>query len=339
MLALDFINVGNGDSILIRELNGGRQTFAMMVDFGHDCLVRDDHPGELDPRSQRIYAGDFLRELGVTHLDVALATHFHRDHNAAQFVQSSDDTHCSHCAVPPFLFLSRIRSDYIFIIAFCLTLSSSLCKIRKSFPYSATEDVREGYTMVMGWIWTGMVLLALGAAVLTGQTGALTAAALEGAASAIRLALGLAGALCLWSGAAKALERAGGMRALARLARPVFRRLFPQTAQDETAMGYLTANVAANLLGLGNAATPMGIAAVRRMQQRSGSARATDEMCRLIVLNTASIQLLPTTVAAVRAANGAAAPFDILPAVWLTSVCSVTAGLLAAFLFGRASRA
>lgn len=132
--------------------------------------------------------------------------------------------------------------------------------------------------MVMGWIWTGMVLLALGAAVLTGQTGALTAAALEGAASAIRLALG-------------------------------------------------------------NAATPMGIAAVRRMQQRSGSARATDEMCRLIVLNTASIQLLPTTVAAVRAANGAAAPFDILPAVWLTSVCSVTAGLLAAFLFGRASRA
>ena len=188
--------------------------------------------------------------------------------------------------------------------------------------------------MVMGWIWTGMVLLALGAAVLTGQTGALTAAALEGAASAIRLALGLAGALCLWSGAAKALERAGGMRALARLARPVFRRLFPQTAQDETAMGYLTANVAANLLGLGNAATPMG-----RMQQRSGSARATDEMCRLIVLNTASIQLLPTTVAAVRAANGAAAPFDILPAVWLTSVCSVTAGLLAAFLFGRASRA
>ena len=78
---------------------------------------------------------------------------------------------------------------------------------------------------------------------------------------------------------------------------------------------------------------------VRRMQQRSGSARATDEMCRLIVLNTASIQLLPTTVAAVRAANGAAAPFDILPAVWLTSVCSVTDGLLAALLFGRICRA
>lgn len=80
MLALDFINVGNGDSILVREMEGGAQKFAMLVDFGHNCLVRDDHPGELDPRSQRIYAGDFLRENGVKHLDVALATHYHRDH-------------------------------------------------------------------------------------------------------------------------------------------------------------------------------------------------------------------------------------------------------------------
>ena len=193
--------------------------------------------------------------------------------------------------------------------------------------------------MAIACFWTGMLVLSLLCAAALGTTGETAAALMTGAQEGIRLGIALAGPLCLWSGAAKALERAGGMRALARLARPVFRRLFPQTAQDETAMGYLTANVAANLLGLGNAATPMGIAAVRRMQQRSGSARATDEMCRLIVLNTASIQLLPTTVAAVRAANGAAAPFDILPAVWLTSVCSVTAGLLAAFLFGRASRA
>ena len=66
MLALDFINIGNGDCILIREMEGTQQKFALMVDFGHDCLIRDDHPGELDPWSQRIYAGDFLRELGVT---------------------------------------------------------------------------------------------------------------------------------------------------------------------------------------------------------------------------------------------------------------------------------
>lgn len=80
MLLLDFINVGNGDSILVRELEGGAQRFAMLVDCGHDHLVRDDHPEPLDPRSRRIYAGDFLKKQGVEHLDLLLVTHFHRDH-------------------------------------------------------------------------------------------------------------------------------------------------------------------------------------------------------------------------------------------------------------------
>lgn len=80
MLLLDFINVGNGDSALIREVENGVQTFAMLVDCGHDNLIRDDHSAELDPRSQRIYAGDFLKKQGVTHLDMLLLTHFHRDH-------------------------------------------------------------------------------------------------------------------------------------------------------------------------------------------------------------------------------------------------------------------
>lgn len=80
MLVLDFINVGNGDSALIREMQDGQQKFAMLVDCGHDNLVRDDHPGELDPRSKRIYAADFLKKNGVNHLDVLLVTHYHRDH-------------------------------------------------------------------------------------------------------------------------------------------------------------------------------------------------------------------------------------------------------------------
>ncbi|MBQ9348828.1 MAG: MBL fold metallo-hydrolase, partial [Oscillibacter sp.] len=98
MLVLDFINVGNGDSILIRETAGGsgtarsastdsagvgadsRTVFSMLVDCGHDNLIRDDHPQELDPRSRRIYAGDFLKKHGVERLDLLLLTHFHRDH-------------------------------------------------------------------------------------------------------------------------------------------------------------------------------------------------------------------------------------------------------------------
>lgn len=80
MLLLDFINVGNGDSTLIRQIEGGRQVFAMLVDCGHDNLVRDDHPPLEDEQSCRIYAGDFLKKYGVTHLDILLLTHFHRDH-------------------------------------------------------------------------------------------------------------------------------------------------------------------------------------------------------------------------------------------------------------------
>lgn len=192
--------------------------------------------------------------------------------------------------------------------------------------------------MVMGMIWALLVALALVAGLLNGTAGTLTAAAMEGAGTAITLSLSLAGALCLWSGLAKVMERAGLMRGLARVLGPVFRRLFPQAAADPEALGYLSANAAANFLGLGNAATPLGIAAVKRMQALSGTREATDEMCRLIVMNTASIQLLPTTVAAVRAANGASSPFDILPAVWVTSVCSVSVGLLSAWILGRSNR-
>ena len=117
--------------------------------------------------------------------------------------------------------------------------------------------------------------------------------------------------------------------------RPIFRKLFPSASRDKIALGYLTANVSANLLGLGNAATPMGIAAVNRMQKLSKSTVATDEMCLLVVMNTASIQLLPTTVASVRASLGAGSAFDILPAVWLSSILSVSAGILAAKVLRR----
>ena len=99
----------------------------------------------------------------------------------------------------------------------------------------------------------------------------------------------------------------------------------------------VSANVSANLLGLGNAATPLGIRAARRMA-KGCSGVASDELCRLVVLNTASIQLIPATIASVRAAAGCKAPFDILPAVWMASALSVTVGLLAAWLLSRGRR-
>jgi spore maturation protein A len=158
---------------------------------------------------------------------------------------------------------------------------------------------------------------------------------LEGASSAIELSLSMAGILCLWSGVMELLDRCGASRALAALFRPLLRRLLPKASRDEETLAALTANVSANLLGLGNAATPMGIQAAQRLKDPARPHLATDELCRLIVLNTASIQLIPANVAAVRVSLGCASPFDILPAVWITSVCSASAGLAAAFILGR----
>lgn len=128
------------------------------------------------------------------------------------------------------------------------------------------------------------------------------------------------------------------MSRIARLMSPLLSKLFPKASKDPETKQAIAANVSANLLGLGNAATPLGIKAVSLMKGNNDSAKATDEMCRLIVMNTASIQLVPSTIAAVRASCGSATPFDIIPAVWLTSVCSVAAGLTAAYVFQRLSK-
>ena len=182
--------------------------------------------------------------------------------------------------------------------------------------------------MAMSWLWAGMVALSVLCGAVNGRMAEVSAAALEGAGAAVELCLGMLGSVCLWMGVMELMERCGLAGALARLLRPILRRLLPQASTDTETLAAVSANVSANLLGLGNAATPLGIRAARRMARSGGV--ADDELCRLVVLNTASIQLLPTTVAGIRAACGSAAPLDILPAVWLSSTLSVTAGLLAA---------
>ena len=189
-----------------------------------------------------------------------------------------------------------------------------------------------GMCMIMSYIWTGLLLASVVCAGLSGKVSVLSSALLEGAQAGVALGISIAGAICLWSGAGKLMEAIGLTRQLARLLRPVLRRVFPGTNTDPALAGDLSANICANLLGLGNAATPMGISAAKRMKQGD---RATDELCRLIVLNTASIQLIPSNVAAVRAGLGSASPFDILPAVWLTSLASAGLGVGLAVLLGK----
>lgn len=191
--------------------------------------------------------------------------------------------------------------------------------------------------MVMSWVWAALVCASVVCAAVNGRASALSAAVMQGAQAGVSLAISIAGSLCLWAGIGRAMERLGLTEKLSRLLRPVMHRLFPSTREDGVLAGALSANICANFLGLGNAATPPGIEAARRLAARSPG-QASDELCRLIVLNTASIQLIPANVAAVRSSLGCATPFDILPAVWLTSLCSAGLGLAAAWALGRVSR-
>lgn len=183
-------------------------------------------------------------------------------------------------------------------------------------------------------IWTGMVVLSILCALATGRGPEVAAAAVEGTSAAVQLSLSIAGMLCLWTGVMEVMRQSGLADKLSRLLAPVLRRLFPQAAKDKDTMDSISANVSANLLGLGSAATPLGLEAARRLA-RSSPGVASDSLCMLVVCNTASIQLIPTTVASVRAAEGCPTPFDILPAVWLASALSVGVGILACKLFAR----
>ena len=189
--------------------------------------------------------------------------------------------------------------------------------------------------MVMSWIFTILLGISCLSALITGNGSSLAAAVASGAQAGITLAVSLAGALCLWTGIGKLMEAVGLTQLLARLIRPLLHRVFPGTKSDPVLAGHLSANICANFLGLGNAAIPMGIRAVQRMAERQKAGIASDEMCRLIVLNTASIQLIPANVAALRASLGSAAPFDILPGVWVTSLLSAGLGLAMAWILGK----
>lgn len=192
--------------------------------------------------------------------------------------------------------------------------------------------------MVMGWIWTILLLLSIVSSVYTGTGSALATAALSGAQSGFLLALSIAGAILLWTGVGNLMDKAGLTGIISKFLHPILSRLFPDTKQDKILANHLSANICANFLGLGNAATPMGIRAAKRMADPRQPGIATDQLCRLIVLNTASIQLIPANVAAIRASHGCTTPFDILPAVWITSLCSAGLGLLSAWLLGKVWR-
>lgn len=189
---------------------------------------------------------------------------------------------------------------------------------------------------MMNWIFTGMIFLSLVIGLLNGRIDLVSNAAINESAKAVELIIKLAGAVCMWNGLMKIADQSGLTKKLSKLFYPITTKLFRGLDKNSPAMGAISLNLTANFLGLGNAATPIGIEAMKELHKYAiDKSTATNHMIIFVVLNTASLQLIPTTTAMLRLNSGSADPLLILPAVWVSSATSVIVGLTMAYILSR----
>lgn len=184
---------------------------------------------------------------------------------------------------------------------------------------------------MMNYIWGILIFISFVCALITGRMDELSNAVFSGAQDAITLVISMLGMMCLWTGLMNIADKSGITTILARFFSPILTKIFPSYKKDSPQMKAICMNITANLLGLGNAATPMGIEAMKQMQKGNPKPKtATNEMVMFVVINTASIQLVPTFMTILRKQHGAYAPLDVLPAIWITSVFALIVGIVAA---------
>lgn len=184
---------------------------------------------------------------------------------------------------------------------------------------------------MLNYIWGGMIIISLLCAILTGRIENLSGAIFSGADSAIKLIFSIIGMMALWTGLMKIAEKSGLTSLISKSLSPITSRLFPEYDKNSKEIKAICMNVTANLLGLGNAATPFGIAAMKELNKNNRHKNtATNSMIIFIILNTASIQLIPTMIASLRLNYGAKNPFDIVPVIWIASFVSLTIGIIIA---------
>lgn len=186
--------------------------------------------------------------------------------------------------------------------------------------------------ILLNYIWAFLIFFSIICAAATGRMAELSSAVISGAGSAVTLIIGMTGMMCAWTGLMKIAEGGGVTAALANVLGPAIQRLFPTCKKGGSAIRAMCMNITANLLGLGNAATPLGLAAMKELKKQNPTDTADNNMAMFVVINASSIQLIPTFTATLRAQYGSATPFDILPAVWVTSICALAAGVAAAKL-------
>lgn len=184
----------------------------------------------------------------------------------------------------------------------------------------------------MGAVWMGLIMLSVICALVLGYSGETAAALLRSGEEAVALLLTLLGTMTMWSGLMEVLEKAGDVRRLGKLLRRVGKPLFGEV-EDEASWDAVSMNLSANLLGLGNAATPAGIEASKRLARQGKS--GLEALAMLLALDNSAMQLIPTTVITLRAAAGAAEPADIWGATLISSTCATLAAILLMKLVNR----
>lgn len=192
---------------------------------------------------------------------------------------------------------------------------------------------------MLNLIWSIMIIFSIVYTIFTSNSGALVNIINSSVQNAGQLFLTLAPLMCFWSGIMEITEKCGVTKVIAACLSPVTGFLFREIKDDDDAMQKISMNMSANILGMGNAATPLGLCAMERLDVlNSFSTKASDAMCMFVVINTASIQLIPSSVITMRAAFGSQSPSDILPAVWLTTAAAFTIGIICAKICsGRSS--
>lgn len=189
---------------------------------------------------------------------------------------------------------------------------------------------------MMKYVFGGLVLLSVIIGFAGGEASSVSNALISSCSDAVTLCISLCGIICLWSGIMRVAQSSGLTEIIAKGLSPILKRLFKGISQKGEAMQFIILNITANLLGLGNASTPFGIAAVKALEkEEKTSDTASDNMILFVVLNTASLQLIPTTAAALRLKHGSAAPMEILPAVWIVSIANVVLTVAGAKLMGK----
>lgn len=189
---------------------------------------------------------------------------------------------------------------------------------------------------MLNWIWVGLVVVSVLVGAATGRLDAVTRAAFDGARSAVEISLGLAGIMALWLGIMRIAEAGGAVHLLARAIRPLARRLFPDVPAEHPALGAMLLNLAASWLGLGNAATPLGLKAMEELQRLNPTPdTATDAQVTFLALNTACITVVPATIIAVRVTLGSADPTAIVVPTIVASCCATLVAVTAARLLAR----